>query len=476
MTIDLPGVPTGPGLPTTLAANLWSGRPTASGELNVDLDWILTDMAQVAQLMRPGAGPDDTDPTDPRVGWGLVLPARDDLCVAARAAAMDAEEPLRELLAHRGAAAKVLRYRDDYGPLALFEADNEPVPIGAEQGVAHGSMPRYLLLAGGPDVLPWSLQYTFAPTWAVGRLHLSGAPLARYVDALLRDSPPGAARYGAPLVWAVDHGVNDMTSLMRDKIAAQVFENLAADNEMPNARFLDGQLRPGDTTATSLAAALADTDPALVITTSHGMTGPLGDALAMRRDLGLLVDSLHSPVQPATLLDAWQPDGAIWYSHACCSAGSDSPSAYMGLLDRDDDVDKVLTEVAGLGATIAPLPTALLGADKPLRAFIGHVEPTFEWTIKFPWTHTDLTAGIRTALYDRICRGEPVGYAMQQVWRDIGPLRQGHAGAVTLYNNEPRQAQRGLTAALYCRLAAADRAGTVVLGDPAARLHPPIRP
>jgi hypothetical protein len=65
----------------------------------------------------------------------------------------------------------------------------------------------------------------------------------------------------------------------------------------------------------------------------------------------------------------------VWNAHACCSPGSDSPSNYAGLLDPESDVDAVLAAVAGLGSTVAPRPTALLGAEKPLRAFIGHVEP-----------------------------------------------------------------------------------------------------
>jgi hypothetical protein len=39
---------------------------------------------------------------------------------------------------------------------------------------------------------------------------------------------------------------------------------------------------------------------------------------------------------------------------------------------------------ATAGARISPLPRALLGAEKPLRAFVGHVEPTFDWTLRDP--------------------------------------------------------------------------------------------
>ena len=475
MTVPLGAVPNEPGLPARVLANAWSGIPEPDGRLATNpRGWITRGQRKVVRLARPPAAPDPTDPTDPRVGWGLVLPARDDLAVADRAAAADAEEPLRRLLAHRGAGAKVLRYRDDYGPLALFEADGTAVPTsGAPEGTEAGALPRYLLLAGAPDVLPWSLQYTLSTVVAVGRLHLTGEPLDRHVTALLADEPPGAVRYGSPLVWAVDHGPADITALMRTTIAQPIFDRLAADGEMPHARFLDGNSSAVEGSVPGLLTELAARDPALVVTSSHGRTGPLDDAAVLRRDLGLPVDSMRATLEPAALLDAWQPGGAIWYAQACCSAGSERPSDYDGLLDPASDVAAILTAVAGLGPTMAPLPTALLGAERPLRAFIGHVEPTFDWTISFPWTTTPLTAGIRSAVYDGICAGKPVGYAMAQVWGAIGPLRQAHTKAVELYNAAPAQQDRGLTAALYTRLAAADRAGTVLLGDPAARLALP---
>ena len=43
------------------------------------------------------------------------------------------------------------------------------------------------------------------------------------------------------MVWAVDHGGGDITTLMRDTVAAPIFEALAADNEMPAATYIDGR-------------------------------------------------------------------------------------------------------------------------------------------------------------------------------------------------------------------------------------------
>lgn len=478
MTVDVHDLPTDASLPSELTLDAWDGERAVVGPLAARPGaFALQPQPRVSRLMRPEADADPKDFRDPRVGWALVLPHRPDLDAAAQARAEDAEPPLRDLLAHRGSGAKVLRYRSDYGILALFEADGTIIPIaGAKDGSGHGALPDYLLLAGGPDVLPWSLQYTLGAGRCIGRLHLQGAALERHVAALVADWPDSRAHYEAPVVWAVDHGGGDITSLMRRSIAEPVMESFRQDGEMEGALYLDGSRSPQSATVPQLGAALAERGPALVVTTSHGLTGPLSDPTALRAGLGLPVGQAHDIARPDALLQAWEPDGAIWFAQACCSAGSNAPSEYEGLLAQDSNADEVLRGVATLGAQVAPLPTALLGAERPLRAFIGHVEPTFDWTISFPWVRTPLTASIKDTIYNGICSGEPVGLAMRRTWRHIGELRQAHAAAVRYFDTAPTERSRILTVTTYLRLAAGDRAATVLLGDPAAALRLPVPP
>jgi len=131
-------------------------------------------------------------------------------------------------------------------------------------------------------------------------------------------------------------------------------------------RFIDGFNE--EATSATLVDALQQLKPGFILTTSHGQTGPLDDVQAMARDLGLLVDQDYECAQPEEILAQWQPDGAIWYAHACCSAGSNSTTMFDGLVPAGSDVDRLLKGVASLGARVAPLPRALLGAAKPLRA------------------------------------------------------------------------------------------------------------
>jgi hypothetical protein len=475
MNLDIADLPNNATLPDSVAMDAWDGTHGVVGKFaDKPGRFALQGLGKVARLMRPGAAASPRDFKDPRIGWALVLPFRGDLDTQTQARAEDAEPPFRQLLAARGAGAKVLRYRADYGVLALFESDGTLVPLsGAKDGVEHGALPDYLLLAGGPDVLPWSLQYALGASRCVGRLHLTGTALARHVSALLADGPPSRARYEAPVVWAVDLGAGDISSLMRNTIAAPIAAKFATDAEMPDQLFLDGSADPGAASVERLGDALSERRPALVVTSSHGLTGPIDDPSAMLRRLGLPVGQLGDHIDPAGLLTNWEPDGAVWFAQACCSAGSSGVSEYEELLDPNTGAGRVIHAIAGLGSQVAPLPTALLGAERPLKAFIGHVEPTFDWTISFPWLPTALTDSITKTVYEGFCGGEPIGLAMRRAWKHIGELRQAHATVLRYFDATPTARAQVVTAATYLRLAAGDRAATVLLGDPAASIDLP---
>jgi hypothetical protein len=62
---------------------------------------------------------------------------------------------------------------------------------------------------------------------------------------------------------------------------------------------------------------------------------------------------------------------------------------------------------------------------------------------------------------------------MRRTWAHIGELRQAHASVLRYFDSAPTARSRVLTAATYLRLAAGDRAATVLLGDPAASIALP---
>lgn len=435
--------------------------------------WALVEPDFGTLPMRPDT-PDEADWADPRVGWGVILSEPPDRGRAELEALADAPPALQRLVSARG--GKVLRYRPGSSfqdwTLRDYAGGGDLLTAASPSGMGAKQLPKYLLIYGTPRQVPWHVQQMLNPVRYVGRLDLEGDALERYVDALLDGWSSSAASYANPVVWAVDHGNGDITTLMRDTIAETVHAAMAGDDEMDPV-FLDGS----STAATGevLVETLLAHHPAFVVTSSHGMTGPLDDIDAMRTNLGLLVDQQHEMLTPERVLESWQPDGAVWFAQACCSAGAESPTAYDGLFDATSTLHKVLTGVASAGPAIAPLPRALLGADKPLRAFIGHVEPTFDWTLSFPPNRQVLTADLVRCLYDGLASARPVGLAMNSYYRPIGALLQGYLKAKKDYDKLLGDAARpSLDMMVYSRVTAHDRASTVILGDPTATVPLPV--
>jgi hypothetical protein len=454
-------------LPAAVTIDAWTGNGPATAAFDDGAaGWGVAPHARSVSQPLAAVPADLREWSNPAVGWGLLLPDNDALSAADRASGADAPEPIRALLASRKGAV-VLRWREGHTNLLRYLPAGKPARIqmsgaGPRGTSGNDALPFYLLIYATPAEIPWSVQYVLNQACFVGRLDLTGAALERYVACLMGGWKDSACRATQPVVWATDDGSGDITGLMRRAIAEPVHGRLAADSDIgANATLLAGAAA----TATALAARLTERQPALVVSTSHGLTEPLDNPAAMIARLGALVDVSKQVIDPATLLAAWQPDGAIWYCHACCSAGSDSSTSYDGLTPAGSPVDRVLRAVAAAGATIAPLPRALLGASKPLRAFIGHVEPTFDWTLRAPDTGQMLTTSLVEAIYDGLHQKTPetVGMAFQRSFRTVGQLL---GQWMQMRQDVVRNVPQAAVAALRLQLASLDRQGMVILGDP----------
>ena len=452
----------------TLMLNAWVGHEEGAvqGKVENMVAWALGQSIQVTPTYLVPRRADNNEWSDPEVGWGVVL---------AQNAPIPA--PLQRLIQHRN-NAPVFRFLDDRSfryVVLRNEATGKDVDINASPpGTGPDALPYYLLICGSPKEIPWKLQYILNANRCVGRLDLDDHGLGNYVDALMHAWVPGTGkRAGEAVIWAVDHAAHpdaepEITRLMRDAISDPLYARMRDDRDIgDDARFLDGSETPA--TCASLAAALKASKPAFVVTTSHGQTGPLDDPARMSRALGLPVDQAFKTLTPEELLrDGWQPDGLIWYAHACCGAGSDGESAFLDLFAPGTKAHEVLGGVANLGSQTAPLPRALLGAEKPARAFIGHVEPTFDWTLSQPFTGQFLTDPLLEALYRELYLAKPVGQCFRQWFARTGGLSMGFNAARSEFNRGAENDQ----VLLWYQLAARDIQSTVILGDPTVTLRP----
>lgn len=462
--------------PTQLSINAYSGDHKRASTAVADsaTRWPLRNAPpNVRTFLKPPQPLDLRNWQDPRVGWGVVAMEKPGATENELVAGTDLPEPIQQLRKDRG-NAPLLRFRpgwDQRFRLLRNYADKVDVAIGqSPMGTVRECIPYYLLICGTPDKVPWELQYVLNAHYAVGRIHLAEPELENYITALRSDWKGSTANTKRALVWAVNLGGDDITTLMRNVIAAKIHEKLSQDSDLAGgAQFLDG---PGAATAAELMKTLASAVPALIVTTSHGQTYPLDNLDLLGKGLGLLVDQNYASVDSSSLLSTWQPDGAIWYAHACCSAGSCSQTLFDGLAQDESEVDRILKGVAKNGNQVAPLPTALLSASKPARAFVGHVEPTFDWTLRNPDTNQSTADSMQQALYSELYQPSPVGYAFRRWYDRLATL-------FSAYDRDQAEFSRGgntRAAMLKDLLCARDVQSTVILGDPTATLPTLLSP
>jgi hypothetical protein len=459
-------------LPLVLSINASTGSGTLKGMTGeAAAKWTINNAPPAIQqfLERPELE-DESRWQDPRVGWGVVLPERDGYTQDQMAKLDDIEEPIRKLIAAReaslGCAVPVFWYRrqasDRFRLLRDYRNQKSVSLTGSPTGVAPGSVPGYVLICRSPAEIPWELQYILNTrrSCSVGRVHLTGGALKSYIDALLddwKDDPPDPYR---ALFWSVDLGPEDITRKMRDSVATPLHRQMTGNRDIgQRATFIDGAHTPA--LKSNLAAKLAADRPQLVVTTSHCRTSPLGDPEKLRADLGLLEDQNYELVKPSDLAQ-WDPYGAIWYAHACCSAGANDNTNFADLFQPGSDIALTLESLAKAGAVVAPFPTALLGDKRPIKAFIGHVEPTFDYTIQDPRSGQFTTDPLIRSLYVRLFQPWAVGYAFQSFYASSSSYRTSYEASLAEFNRGGNTRR----AMLYSLLAARDVYTTVILGDP----------
>jgi len=173
---------------------------------------------------------------------------------------------------------------------------------------------------------------------------------------------------------------------------------------------------------------------------------------------------------PLSDLSASMPAGSVWFAQACCSAGSSAESSYIGLLAEGSTARSAVDAVAAIGSTVAPAASALLKRERPVRAVIGHVEPTFDWTLKDEETKQKFGGDIIAALSSNLHHGQPLGLAFAAYREGIGVLTTRWVKlAVRLNRDHDKSVLPTMT---RLRLTAWDRQSLVLLGDPTVRIPP----
>lgn len=394
-------------------------------------------------------------------GWGVIFPHGSDPQI---------REALAPLLAHRRQEAgkkREPRYQE-YVYRPGEDVDNFLYRHGVVGGMANpDQMPYYLLIAGGPEEIPYSFQIQLDVQRAVGRICFDTVEeYARYAQTVVRAETAGTARSREVAFFAARNADDPATPLSADYLVTPLAEHLADTDGWQIRTHL-----AGDATKARLGEMLRGGAPALLFTASHGMGFRLDDPRQPGHQGALLCQdwpgpqAWHGPI-PADFYfaaddvgDEARVDGLIAFCFACYGAGTPK---------HDDFAHRVEGEPKQLAPhdLVAKLPRRLLGHPRGgALAVIGHVDRA--------WGHSFLGRSLegQVDVFEHTLRllldGWPVGGAMEvfnQRYAELATrLTQALDGERYGRGVDPRELIRLWTAHNDAR-------NYVVVGDPAVRV------
>jgi hypothetical protein len=410
--------------------------------------------------------PEKIDLLDPRsAGWIFVVGSDDPR-------KREISSALRRLANHRGMPADAI-------PLELDATEKEWAQWIQDQKVDFArrkvKFPRYLLLAGSPENLPFRFQSMLASTQQVGRVDFDSIEdLQAYIDKVIRIESATAPMVDRSAVFfGTDHGPGDATY----HTLRHMLEPLAA-----RCRAVPGfeacEVKAEEATRARLIDAVTQRKCALLYVASHGLCLGPEHSSADRRSLNGAVVCKQSSDGSAWLAADDIPEapfleGGVFFQFSCHGYGTPNRS----------DFDRWLPEVSlsppqPVTPFVAALPKRLLVHPRGPVAYIGHVDSAFvhafmdpedpaakpAWQNRlFPFSHA----------LDELLRVKPAALAMSEM-----STRFVHANGQIVDRISRQSRDELIESASDMEIANSwihrtDAQNYFVLGDPAARLRIP---
>lgn len=445
---------------------------------------------------RAGVDPDDLAQS----GWAVVFPAAEPGSELAHQldAIHEALQPLRD---HRRTMAtrhhehlyREVRGVDGYRPTESKQRFLTRLGAGASGPVDPDRLPYYLLLIGGPDRIPYHVQYQLDVQYGVGRIDLDTPDdYARYAESVVAAETTATHRHRrGPLeaaFFAVENPGDRSTFASANLLTGPLADMLADDTESAgNAAPANGRgwrirrFLSQDATKSQLATLLGDRAPAFLFTASHGLGFSPDSPWQRQRQGALVCQDWPGPGSSITrdhyfagedITQDADLSGLIAFHFACYGAGTPARDEFWRLAKskRGRSGPAELTE----RPFVATLPKRMLGRERGALACIGHVDRA--WAASFiesaPDRDDDVAINLTPmrSMITRLMSGARLGHAMDELDMRYAELASDLASQVEdveTYGAEPDE--RALAMAW---LQANDARNYAVIGDPAVRIDP----
>ncbi len=403
-----------------------------------------------------------------QTGWGVVTAADADPAV------LVALRPLLELRERQAAALGERRYRVLAGADG-YRAGESKQDFQARLGVGPGPvdpdlLPYHLLLVGGPEEIPFPVQYQLDIQHSVGRLHFETVEeYARYAENVVAGER--AARPAGPghlCVFAPRNEGDPATEASAEQLATPLAGSLA---DKPGEWAVTSLLGPQATKENLLRRMASGDRPDVLFTASHGVGYPSGHPDQRRGQGALICQDWPGPGRGGVLAQhclaaadvaASEADltGLVAFLFACFGAGT----------PRQDDFGAAQLDSKPLAPApfVSALPQAMLGREGGALAVLGHVERA--WTYSFRWPGAGAQTEVFRSTVASLTDGYPVGAALEYLGDRYAEIAAELAQTLHLARLGKRT-DDGEVAGLWT--AYADARNFILLGDPAVRLRGP---
>lgn len=391
-----------------------------------------------------------------KVGWGVIFTHDADPAV---------QEALDPLLALRREQAqdgfRVFTYRPGE-KVGRFLIRYEVAPASPR----FERIPYYLLIVGGPDVIPWEFQYQLAVDYAVGRVHFDFPDdYANYAQSVVAVEEGGVRLPRKATFFTVVNPDDRSTGMAREHLTLP----LLADLRDENAHWSIDDVSDEDAMKTRLARLLGGPEtPAFLFTSCHSMGFGKDDPRQFTHQGALLCRDWPGP-------KAWR--GSIPEDFYFAGHDVSKEANLLGLVAFfTDDYTAGMPHIADFSHEPSPLTSQAFVGRLPKRllshprggalAVIGHVERMRGF--RFLRQESGESSEHFVHAVSRLLSGYPVGAAME-------PFNQRYVRLATYLSAMLDESRLGAERQSVEDLrrfwtVVKDTRNWVIIGDPAVRL------